>query len=152
MKYRFTQNTQCNCTVAPIKANVCRNIITLKYFTLKRSRHSLARISHRLKSHAITKMNIFRILLQLIFILRVQSIGQTKTNTEIIIMYSIRQPFVMESDVRGSQLKGLDVSVVENFARKFQVKTKYIRSNESLNTVFNTEGAVQHFIANPSFE
>lgn len=97
-------------------------------------------------------MNIFPIFLQLIFILKVQTFRQIKPNREITIMYSIREPFVMESHLKGSMLKGLDVSVVENFARKFQMKTTYIRSNESLNSVFNSEEDLRNFTANPTIE
>lgn len=67
-----------------------------------------------------------------------------KPQNEIMVAFSQRQPFVFRSE--DQVLKGLDVLIVENFAKKFQLQIKYIEFNTSLNVMLNDEGSMGHFL------
>lgn len=66
-------------------------------------------------------------------------------------MFSNREPFVIEDKI-NYVLNGLDVSIMENFAKKFNFKTEYIRSNQPLNLAFHSEEAFQNFTRLNSYE
>lgn len=79
-------------------------------------------------------MNKSTVLSQVLFILGVVSFIEPQANQRISIMYSKRSPFVMQSG--SAPPKGMDVSIIENFARKFNLQIDYVQSNESLNSAF----------------
>ena len=58
---------------------------------------------------------------------------------------------VAKSDDRVESLKGLDVQVIENFAKKMKLQLKYIVTNKTLGTVFDLEAtgksSMSHSIA-----
>lgn len=74
-----------------------------------------------------------------------------KHTMEISVMFSKHEPFVVESN-RSDMIKGLDVSIIANFARKFNLQTKYIRSNESLISAFYLENAFENVSGEHSTE
>lgn len=62
----------------------------------------------------------------------------------ITIGYSKREPFVYTN--RVGELRGLDVMIMENFARKFNLKLEYIEHNISLNEISNDNEAFEEYI------
>lgn len=91
------------------------------------------------------------LLSQVFFIIGINSIFAKATSEKIKIMYSHQAPFVIKSDLDGS-LKGLDISIMENFAKKMNLHIEYIQSNESLHSVFNSDKKFENFMENHSFE
>lgn len=55
-------------------------------------------------------------------------------------MVSPSKPFAF---YENQSFKGLDVLIVENFAKKYKLKIKYILANESLNKQFLTESGFE---------
>lgn len=95
-------------------------------------------------------MAIYHILLLFFFISRTQSLD-VDSSAKITIMFSHRNPFVIDSD-QNLLPRGLDVSIVENFAKKYKLHTKYIRSNGSLNSVFHEEQSFNNFTKTVAFK
>lgn len=93
-------------------------------------------------------MIIFVILIHLVFLCEVQT---KKSIEKISVMYSDREPFVIEKKHRNAP-GGLDVTIMENFAKKLKLKTEYIRSNQSLNLTFFSEDAFINFTQYHTFE
>lgn len=94
-------------------------------------------------------MIILTVLIHFICIFDVQSNESIK---KISIMFSNRQPFVIANSLSEAKTKRLDVSIIENFSKKCNLKTEYIQSNESLNLVFQTEDAFEKFTQNHPIE
>lgn len=66
---------------------------------------------------------------------------------KITVALSERRPFVI-LDQNGTP-KGLDISIIENFAKKFHLQIDYIVINSSLNYVFaNEESSIASSIFN----
>lgn len=63
----------------------------------------------------------------------------------ITVALSERRPFVT---VDENKLGGLDVSIIENFAKKLKLEVNYVQINESLNLVFDKDGFNQTKIRN----
>lgn len=59
----------------------------------------------------------------------------SSSNRSLTVMAFIAEPFVIY-DRKSSTLKGLDVDIIENFAKKFNLHVKFLLSNESLNELF----------------
>lgn len=78
---------------------------------------------------------MFIVILPLIF-----ESSESKSISEISVMVSPSKPFAF---YENGLFKGLDVNIVENFARKFKLKIQYILANESLNEIFLTEGDLE---------
>lgn len=89
--------------------------------------------------------------LRLFFILGIHSILAKNLSKKITIMYSHRAPFVIKNHDDGLP-KGLDVSIMEHFARKMALKIEYIQSNESLHSVFHKGKNFTNFLEHPNFE
>lgn len=53
------------------------------------------------------------------------------------------KPFVF---YENRSLKGLEVDMIENFAKKIKLGIEYIVTNESLNGVFNSEDRAKGFL------
>ena len=62
----------------------------------------------------------------------------------IKVMVSQTEPFAY-FDAKNQSLMGLDVEIVNNFAKKFKLKVKYIVLNESLNELFTSENRIEPF-------
>lgn len=63
----------------------------------------------------------------------------------INVMVSQAEPFVF-IDNATQKLNGLDVKIIENFAKRVNLQVNYIITNESLNEVFSTEKSLMHFL------
>lgn len=92
-------------------------------------------------------MIAFIVLIRLIFAREVQSQEPVQ---KILILFSNFEPFVIANQNEEAP-KGLDVSIMENFSKKCNLKTEYIRSNESLTSVFQSENAFEKFTQNQLF-
>lgn len=53
----------------------------------------------------------------------------------IVVGFAKREPFIYAN--KFGTLKGLDVSIMENFARKLKLKLEFVEQNFSLNEVSN---------------
>lgn len=87
------------------------------------------------------------VLLLLFFSLEVHS---KESVQKISILFSNFEPFVIENENVNAPT-GLDVSIIENFSKKFNLNTEYIRSNKSLNYIFQTESAFRNFTQSQLF-
>lgn len=83
-------------------------------------------------------LNSISILTFLSNFLDVASINQLK------IMASPIEPFVIYNP-NQSTLIGLDVKIIENFAKRFNLETNFIITNESLLEIFSSDDRTTHF-------
>lgn len=67
---------------------------------------------------------------------------ESSLTREIRVMASQMKPFVFYDK---NTLKGLDIDIIENFAKKFKLKVKYITKNKSLNEAFSTQDGFDRF-------
>lgn len=65
---------------------------------------------------------------------------------EIFIAFSARVPFVYRSQM--GELKGLDILIIENFAKKLKFNIKYVEYNTSFNEMFSKEETFKNFLLN----
>lgn len=94
-------------------------------------------------------MNLPRVIFQVYFILKIQLIFAKMPSKKISVMFSQRKPFVIENGLNDVP-RGLDVSILQNFAQQFQIEIEYIRSNKSLNTIFYSEKTFKQFMEKKS--
>lgn len=94
---------------------------------------------------------MFNGFLQLFFALNLFALFANGYKSKVSILFSNREPFVTEDEMSGVP-RGLDVSIMENFARKYNLKTEYIRSNQALNLALFSEEAFNEFSQNKSLE
>lgn len=66
-----------------------------------------------------------------------------KSMGELRVMVSQSEPFAIHDSNRQS-LKGLDVKMMDHFARKLHLEVKYIIANESLNVEFSLDDHTEH--------
>lgn len=59
----------------------------------------------------------------------------TKSNRSITVMASVAEPFVIY-DRKTSTLKGLDVDIINSFAKKHNLLVKFVLTDEKVNEVF----------------
>ena len=59
---------------------------------------------------------------------------------KIIVGFSKREPFIYAN--KSGTLKGLDISIMENFARKFNLKLEFVEQKISLNELSNNNKKV----------
>ena len=59
---------------------------------------------------------------------------------KVIVGFSKREPFVYANQL--GTLKGLDISIMENFARKFNLKLEFVEQKISLNELSNNNKKV----------
>ena len=97
--------------------------------------------------HLERMMIAFIVFIRLVFVLEVQS---EEFDQKISILFSNFEPFVIANQNEEAP-KGLDVSIMENFFKKFKLKTEYIRSNQSLTSIFQTEDAFEKFTQSQLF-
>lgn len=69
-----------------------------------------------------------------------QSIDSKSLN-KLTVLVSQSKPFAF---YENGVLKGLDVNIVENFAKKIKLIIRYIHATESLNEVFLTEDGLDN--------
>lgn len=72
-----------------------------------------------------------------IFILLLHSI-ETKPMRRISVMISESEPFASHAN-RPQSFRGLDIKIMENFAKKLGLSIEYITTNECLNEVFSSK-------------
>lgn len=60
---------------------------------------------------------------------------ESKLFRNLKVMASISEPFVI-FDSKTSTLKGLDVDIINNFAKKYNLAVEFVIANESLNEAF----------------
>lgn len=71
--------------------------------------------------------------------------GMKPVQKRITVMVSLAEPFAF-FDNKKQALDGLDVKIIENFGRKFDLKINYIVVNETLNEVFGSEDHFRSFM------
>lgn len=71
----------------------------------------------------------------LIALIASEECAPSRSNNEIVVAFSKRPPFVYQ-DQNGA-LKGLDILIIENFAKKAKLRVKYKEFNGSLNVMIN---------------
>lgn len=64
---------------------------------------------------------------------------------QVTIMASPIEPFVVYNP-NQSKLIGLDVEIIENFAKKFNFEVKFIMTNESVLEIFSSDDRTIHFL------
>lgn len=73
------------------------------------------------------------------------SIKLTTPINQLTVMASPIEPFVILSPNK-SELIGLDVKIIENFAKRFKVEAKFIMTNESLLEMFSSDDRTARFL------
>lgn len=68
---------------------------------------------------------------------------ESKSIKTITVMVSQSKPFAF---YENQAFKGLDVNIIENFAKKFKLNIKYVLANESLFAVFSTPDKLNNYI------
>lgn len=74
--------------------------------------------------------------LRFLLIGSVFSIGNCKSDSDrlITVVASVAEPFVIY-DENSSTPKGLDVDIINNFAKQFNLQVKFLMANENLNEI-----------------
>lgn len=67
--------------------------------------------------------------------------GLSRSKEEILVAFSVRPPFAYKD--KNGILKGLDILIIENFAKKFDLQIKFIQFNESLNQMLSKEETIE---------
>lgn len=70
---------------------------------------------------------------------------ETKIENKLTVMVSLANPFAIY-DSRTQSLKGLDVILVDNFAKKFNLLPDYVIANQSLNEAFSSDESTERFL------
>lgn len=75
--------------------------------------------------------------LRILLIGSVFSIENCKSNSDrlITVLASVAEPFVIY-DKNSSIPNGLDVDIINNFAKQFNLQVKFLIANENLNEIF----------------
>lgn len=97
------------------------------------------------RRYFVKKMSLLRIILNLVLITGTIDGSQSLTSNpiqKITIMASQAKPYVYEEK---RSFRGLDVDIIENFAKKHNLKTEYVSANEPLRSVFNSEDRFNNF-------
>lgn len=84
-----------------------------------------------------------------IFLLKItiaEGVDAIKIPKEIFVAFSARVPFVYRS--KTGKLKGLDILIIENFAKKLKFNVKYVEYNTSFNEMFSKEETFKNFLLN----
>lgn len=82
----------------------------------------------------------------LVSLILFQHFSDVKSSYEITVMVSQTESFSFY-DSNKQSWNGLDIEIVENFAKKINATIKYIVSNESLNGIFSFEDRIKIFLA-----
>lgn len=80
----------------------------------------------------------------LILIFLIKSFGTTPIN-QLTIMATPIEPFVAFSPNQSTPI-GLDVKIIENFAKRFKLKVNFIMTNKSLLEIFSSDGRAVPFL------
>lgn len=72
-----------------------------------------------------------------------------KPNKEIVVGFSNRPPFVFQD--KNGAMKGLDVLIIENFAKKANLQIKYKHFDASLNEMFGREDTFENVLMSSIF-
>ena len=75
--------------------------------------------------------------LAIIALVVILQLTEAKSLDKLTVMMSQANPFAFHEN---GVFKGLEVKIVENFAKKFKLNVRYIHATESLNEMFVTEG------------
>lgn len=68
---------------------------------------------------------------------------ESKSIQKIKVMASHAIPYVIRGE---NSLRGLDVDIVENFAKKHELEIEYVMANQSLQEIFNTQDMIESFL------
>lgn len=96
-------------------------------------------------------MPIFGLPLVLIFIFETIHLSQSLNSNimqKITVMGSHAKPYVFDG---RQSIKGVDVDIIENFARKLNLKAEYIIADEPLGEVFSNEQHFENFSQSAEF-
>lgn len=96
-------------------------------------------------------MPTLRIILNFVFITGTIGLNQSLVSNPIqklIIMASQAKPYVYE---QKQSFRGLDIDIIENFAKKHNLKIEYVSASESLREVFGSEDCSNKFSKSAEF-
>lgn len=68
----------------------------------------------------------------------------SRSHKEIVVAFSKKPPFVYQN--QNGVLKGLDILIIENFAKKAKLRVKYKEFNGSLNAMLNREETFENVL------
>lgn len=88
---------------------------------------------------------MFLLTCSIVILLHTSQSFEAKPLQSINVMISQTEPFAY-FDAKQYSLKGLDVEIIKNFARKFNLKMNYFITNETLNEVFSSENRANDFL------
>lgn len=73
-----------------------------------------------------------------------ESSVNSNSSNEILVGFLMRKPFVFRNE--AGALEGLDVLMIENFAKKFNLHVNYLEYNTSTIELFNKEEIIENEI------
>ena len=79
--------------------------------------------------------------LAIIALVVILQLTEAKSLDKLTVMMSQANPFAFHEN---GVFKGLEVKIVENFAKKLKLNVNYILANESLNEIFLTDGRFEN--------
>lgn len=85
---------------------------------------------------------MFRLAFIIIILKITPRFSELKSPNKFTVLVSQTKPFAF---YENHSLKGLDIEIIRNFARKFNLQIKYVILNESLNVAFSTEKRFEDF-------
>lgn len=68
-----------------------------------------------------------------------------------VVAKTVQNVAVLLSKNHSSALKRLEVKILENFGRKFNLSVDYVTSNDSLNCVFDSKTRFERFLNSTEF-
>lgn len=78
-----------------------------------------------------------------VLLLAISIVPQVRCIDKITVAFSKQEPFV--SIDQSGRLKGLDVSIITNFAQKLNLKVEFLFINASLNYILSNEKIFEAF-------
>lgn len=79
------------------------------------------------------------------FILILELYTVTTVADKITVLISQQDPFIT---FKNEKAMGLDISILRNFAKKFNHDIEFITTNESLNVIFDSNETTMNFDSN----
>lgn len=76
---------------------------------------------------------------------------ESQSGRTIKVMASLSEPFVI-LDEKLSTLRGLDVDIINNFAKKYNLVVEFVIANESLNLAFSSDNELGNKLARRIFD
>lgn len=69
-----------------------------------------------------------------------------KSTDKVTVAVSVREPFVVY-DEKNKELKGMDITMLKEFGKKYRISMEFVKLNVKLNEIFSSENLFNNFTA-----